>query len=445
MKISHKILAAFILLAALALPSAVWAQRVSKLPAVMPPAAPEPSASTEERIAAVVNDGIVSTADVRARMALALLTSGLPDTVEVKQRLLPQVLQSLINEQLQLQEGKRLDITVAPEEINQAIKRLGQENRIQGDMETFLTSHGVPVSTMAAQIRAALTWNKVAMRELRPRVTIGDDEIDAAVERLHANAGKQEFLVSEVFLAVDNPKEEEQVKKFAEGLVVEIRNGASFGAIARQFSQGTGAATGGDIGWIQMGQLPPELDRILQNVQAGEVAGPIRTSSGFHILGVRDKRTIALGDVKGMTVDLQQAFKAFTKETDKESLLREADKLRQSIAECDGLPSRLTREYPGWRWQDLGAVKLGEAPKWLADKVRDITVGHASEAMATDKGALILFVCGRRMQENINREEIMNVIGTEKMELLSRRLLRDLRRNAYLDIRLASVREQKAE
>jgi len=177
----------------------------------------------------------------------------------------------------------------------------------------------------------------------------------------------------------------------------------------------------------------------LLNMEAGEVAGPVRTINGFHVIGVREKRTIALGDVKTMTVDLQQAFRPFTKDSDKDSLLREADRLRQTVSDCNGLPARLAREFPLWRWQNLGEVKLGDAPTWLGEKVRDTAVGHASEAMATDKGALILFVCGRKMEKNINRDEITAMIGAEKMELLARRLLRDLRRNAHLDVRMTSA------
>ena len=428
---------------ALVLPATAWAQRVNQLPSVNVAPRPAPAQThegpIEEKIAAVVNDNIISLSDVRARLALALLSSGLPESSEVQQHLLPQVLRSLIDEQLQMQEGKRLEITVTPDEINSALKRLADENHIPGgDMAAFLTAHGVPASTIANQIRAALTWNKVVQRELRPRVDVGEDEIDAVVERMRANAGKQEFLVSEIYLPVDNPKEEDQVKKFAEDLVQQIKGGANFGAIARQFSRGTGAGTGGDIGWIQAGQLSPELDKLLQTIQAGELAGPVRSANGFHILGVRDKRTIALGDPKTVTVNLQQAFHPFSPAQSKDMLLKDADRLRQAVDGCNNLQTKLTHDFPAWGWQDLGEVKLAEAPSWLADKVRDISVGHASEAMATDKGALILFVCGRKMPENVNRNDILNTIGTERLELLARRLQRDLRRNAYIDIRLSS-------
>ncbi len=400
-------------------------------------AAPAPVLSQDEGIAAVVNDNIVSTADVRARLALAMLTSNLPNTAEVRQHLLPQVLHSLIDEQLQIQEGKRLDISVNEEEIQTAMNRLAQDNKIPGgDMAAFLTSRGVPPSTMTAQARAALTWNKVVARTLRPRVDIGDDEIDAVVERMRANAGKQEYLVSEIYLAVDTPADDDRVRKFAENLVQQIRGGASFGAVARQFSQGSGSSNGGDIGWIQVGQLAPELDKTLQSLNAGEIAEPVHAANGYHILGVREKRTLALGDIKDMSVNLQQAFRAFTPEQSRELLLKEADQLRQSFSDCTGLSAKLGRDFPAWRWQDLGEVKLVDAPSWLVEKVRDVGVGRSSEAMATDKGALILFVCGRTMPETIDRTEILNTIGTERMELLARRLLRDLRRDAYLDVRL---------
>jgi peptidyl-prolyl cis-trans isomerase SurA len=419
------------------------AQRVKPLPTIDVAPRPAPTqtheAPYEERIAAVVNDTIVSTSDLRARISLAILSSGLPETSDVKRHLLPQVLRGLIDEQLQMQEGKRLEVTVAQDEIQQTLKRLADDNRIPGgDMAAFLTAHGVPSSTLVNQVRAALTWSKVVQRELRPRVDVGDDEIDAAIERMRANAGKQEYLVSEIYLAVDNPKEEDQVKNFAENLVQQIKGGANFGAIARQFSQGTGASGGGDMGWIQTGQLAPELDKMLQTLQSGEVAGPVRSANGFHILGMREKRTIAPGAVKNESVGLQQAFRPFAPDQTKETLLKEAARLRQSVDGCKDLQSKLAQDFPAWRWQDLGEVKMSDAPSWLADKVRDISVGHASEAMATDKGALMLFVCGRTAPEiDVNRNEILNTIGTERMELLARRLLRDLRRSAYIDIRLA--------
>lgn len=423
------------LLTALAAPSGAQAQRVDQLPQQ------EQAPAGGARIVAVVNDGVISSNDVNARMAMAFLASGLPNTPEVRQHLLVQTLHSLVDEQLQIAEAKRVGVVISQEEIDQAMNRIAEENKIPGgDMRAYMMRSGVPPEALMSQIRAGLSWTKVIQRELRPRVEIGDDEIDAVIERMRANAGKEEYLVSEIFLSVDNPKDEERVKQFADSLVAQLKQpGGNFGAIARQFSQSAGAASGGDIGWIQSGQLSPELDKALATMQQGAIAGPLRSASGYHILGLREKRTISLGDPKDITVELQQAFRPFGAAPDKTAIQNEAAQLRQTMVGCANLASRLQTNFPAWHWQDLGEVKITEVPAWLATASRELPVGRASEAMATDKGALILFVCNRKVPEGtVNRDAIANSIGTEKLELQARGLLRDLRRDAYLDIRLAS-------
>jgi len=414
------------------------APAVAPAPFQMQPAPQLPSLS--DGIAVVVNESVVSTSDFRNRMKLAMLSAALPDTPEVRQKIAPQVFRTLVDEQLQLQEGKKLGIEVSNEEINEAMKRIATDNKIPGgDMAAFLKSNGIPVSALRSQIKATLMWSKYVMRALRPRVEIGEDEIDSVIQRIRANAGKQEYLVSEIFLEVGKDDNEAEVKALAENLTDQLKGGAVFGAVARQFSQSAGAASGGDIGWIQAGQLAPEIDKVLQGLQASEIAGPIRSARGYHIIGVREKRTIALGDLKDMKVKLEQAFRPFTPDVTKESLLQEASVIRQTVTECAGLQEKLQSRFPSWKWQDLGEIQLDTAPKWLADKVSTIAEGHASEAMATQKGALMLFVCGRSMPENVDRDAIRTAIGSERLELLAHRQIRDLRRDAYIDVRLKAA------
>ena len=391
----------------------------------------------DSRIVAVVNEAIISTTDLKSRLQLAVLSSGMPNSPDIQKKLLPQVLRTLIDEQLQLQEGKKQNISVTADDVRTAMARLAEDNKIpNGDMEGFLRAHGISPTTLRTQIKATLTWNKVVMHQVRPHIDIGDDEVEAVIQRMRANAGKQEYLISEIFLPVDKPADEEQVKTLADKLAEEIRGGAVFGAVARQFSQGLGAATGGDIGWTQIGQLGAEIDKVLPSLEKGSMAGPIRSATGYHILGIRDRRTIAVGEIKEMTVKLQQIFRPFTEAADKNVLLREAEAIREQFTDCETLERTVTDQYPLWKHQDLGDVKLNEAPPWLAQKVVNIPDGHASEAMATDKGALMLFVCSRSAPtDTINRDAIRNAIGSEKMELMARRLLRDLRKSAFLDIR----------
>jgi peptidyl-prolyl cis-trans isomerase SurA len=420
-----------LLIALLIAPIPAFAQRVAVPPQTMPQTQTMPA---DDGIVAVVNDNVITTTDLEQRMRLAILSSGLPSSDDVRAHLLPQILRSLIDEQLQAQEAKRLDLSVSKEEIDQALERISKDNNIQGDFLQFLAAHGISSEAMTSQVRDGLLWNKVIQHELRPDIEIGDDEIDAVIDRVRADAGKEEYLVSEILLTVDNPKDEDQVRQVAENLVQQIKGGANFGAVARQFSQGAGASQGGDIGWIQQGQLAPELNRALAASAPGQVSDPIRTSNGFHILGVREKRTVSLGDPDKASIGLAQAFHP-TIGPDKDAVLKEASRVRTAVTSCADLDAALTA-FSGWKAQKLGDMNLAKAPAWIADKVRNVAAGSSSEPLDTDKGIVVLFVCNRNLSAGIDRDAIRRSIGTEKLELQARRLLRDLRRAAYLDIRL---------
>lgn len=434
-------------------PGCGWAQRVTQLPGAEGLTAPsgdqpfqaQPATPVlRNRVVAVVNDSIVSSIDLNERMKLAMLSSGMAPTAEVAQRILPQVLRSLIDEQLQIQEAGKLGIVISKAEIDQSIERIARDNHINGDMRDFVASKGASPQALEQQVKGGIAWMKVVQRELRPRVDIGDDEVQAAIDRMRANVGKDEYLISEIFLAVDRPSEEDQVRQFGDNLVQQIRGGANFSSLAHQFSQSAGAATGGDLGWTQTGQLPEELNRQLMSMQPGQTSDPIRSSSGFHILALRDRRIVTLGDndsvaPQDVTLSLQQAFRPFSGSESRDLMAQEGERLRSSVTECQSLPEKLKQSFPAWRWQSLGDVTEDKIPAWLTEKVRGLAVGAGTSPIMTDKGALVVFLCKRLAPEGkIDREAIVNALGGEKLELQARRLLRDLRKNAYIDIKPAS-------
>jgi peptidyl-prolyl cis-trans isomerase SurA len=414
-------------------PSVAMAQRVEV-------AGDNTTSSMTDTIAAVVNDSIITTSDIKERMALALMSTGMPPTPEVQQRLFPQVLHGLVDEQLQLQEAKKLDVNVSKEDIDRALERIAHDNGITGDMRSFVREHGGSSTALEDQIKAGIAWSKVVQRELRPRVEVGDDEIDSLIERTRANVGKDEFLVSEIYLTVENPKDEDQIRQAAENLTQQLRSGGNFAAVARQFSQSTGAASGGDISWVQDGQLPTELNQTLIKMKVDEIAGPIRTANGFHILKLREKRIVAMGESaadKDITLELMQVFRPIEATSNKNLILQQAKQLQSDINGCDKLPALLSDKFPSWREQNMGKVSLDKIPSWLSGAISTTAIGKATSPMSTDKGALLVVVCSRHIPEaNVDRNAMLNTIGTEKLELQARRLMRDLRREAYIDLRI---------
>ena len=116
------------------------------------------------------------------------------------------------------------------------------------------------------------------------------EDVNAELARIKQAANKPRFLVSEIFQAVDSPEQDAKVQKDMADLDNQIQLGAPFSSVARQFSQNPTAAQGGDLGWIQEGQLPSELETRLKTMNAGDVTQPIRAVGGYYILQLREKQ-----------------------------------------------------------------------------------------------------------------------------------------------------------
>ena len=223
------------------------------------------------RIAAIVNDEIISVHDLENRIALTLVTSNLENRPDVIQRLAPQMLRGLVDEKLKLQEARRLNIVVSQRDIDDALGRISRQINLPPDqIAGFLGQRGASMKSLIEQVEAEIAWIKTISRLEGSRVVIGEDEIDIELARISANSGQPEYRVAEIFLPVEDPAQEDQVKQLADRLLGELAAGASFPSLARNFSQAASAAVGGDLGWVRRGQLVSRLDDALPQLNPGE-------------------------------------------------------------------------------------------------------------------------------------------------------------------------------
>lgn len=253
------------------------------------------SSAAEMSIAIVVNDDAISLGDLNDRMLLIIASSRLPNTQDTRQKLAPQVIRNLIEEQLKLQEATRLELKIAQGEINEGFATIAKQNQFEPDQfRAVLKKSGINIGTMERQIRAQIAWSKVIQKSLRSQVSISDADIDAVIERLQNNEGKTEFLVSEILLPVEKAADDAKVRGFAQNLTQQVRaKKAPFFRLAQQFSKAPGALQGGDLGWVQQGQMDSELDAAIAGLEKGGVSDPVRTLSGYHIFLLREKRVIS--------------------------------------------------------------------------------------------------------------------------------------------------------
>jgi peptidyl-prolyl cis-trans isomerase SurA len=412
------------------------------------------------RIAAVVNEDAISVEDLDARLKLALISSQLPDNPEVRARLKPQVLRNLIEEQLEVQEAKRLNIRVERSEVDQAIENVAKANGMDRTaFEGRFKQAGIPLGTLRNQALAQIAWAKVIQKQIRPRVDINQEEVDDTYEKLRQNAGKQQFLMAEIYLAVDNPSQEASVRATADRLVDEIKRGANFGAVARQFSQAADAANGGDLGWVQEGQLGEEIDRTIREMRPGILSPPVRAPDGYHVLYMRDRGTV-LGASEGGPRETQGPSpndKLLLKQillappqnqADAEKMVPQIKRLIETVQGCAAIDERAkTDKLSG----TLGTVRLKDLPAQVQQAVASVPEGRLAPPLQTPAGIALLMVCKRTaapdaVQQTVvqtapktpqmpSKDQVLNQIGLQRLEMQARRYLRDLRAQAFIDVR----------
>lgn len=402
--------------------------------------APAPARAQTEvlKVVAVINDDVISYFDLVQRVRLGLLAARLPDTHENRQRLAWQVLQGMIAEKLQLQEARRLGISVRAGEIDEMVGRIERSNNWPpGQLRQVLAANGIPFATMQDQMRAAAAWNKVVLRRLRPLVQVSPADVDDALAKLRQNIGKPEYRVAEIFLAVDRADQEAEVRRNAERLVQQIRAGAPFPALAQQFSQSPSAGNGGDMGWLLQGQLDPQLDNALTRLQPREVSDPIRSYSGFHLLYLIERRNFQpgqSGDGTVQYVELQLPIAANARQADVTAQMNLAQEIAAATSTCADMTARarqLRSPNPEPRTSNIGDV-----PAEIRNDLRELRVNQVSRPIRTREGVRLVMLCGRGVSDGMpSREAMSNQILNQRLDQQARRLLRDLRQQAIVDIR----------
>jgi len=399
-----------------------------------------PSWAAEQRIVAVVNDDVISLQDLNDRLRLVVLTSGIPDDPNAQSRLSPQVLRGLIEEKLQLQEAEGLAIIVSDPELEQALANIAQRNNLSVDgMRSFLVQNGINVDTLLQQLRAQIAWVKVVNREIRPRVTVTVDQLELAVQETSLSQGQPEFLLSEIVLPVDGPEQEDTVANDATRIVQTVREGASFDALARQVSAAASGENGGDLGWVQAAAIPPELLGALDRLRPGDVSDPVRSAVGYHIFWLRERRTTeaAVNPAAG-SVEVALTQILFPPDGVEVDVLREqAAGLRDRLVDCDAMVE-VAEELEAPASGELGWIKISDLPTDLGQAVLSLPIGQVSAPLQGPGGVHLLMVCDRREPEQLSpdREKVAQRLEEERVERLARRYLRDLRKEAFVDVRI---------
>ncbi|MGD2132049.1 MAG: peptidylprolyl isomerase [Maricaulaceae bacterium] len=395
----------------------------------------------DEGIAAVVNGDMISKYDVRQRMGLIIMTTGVNPTPEIVGRIQQQALNSLINERVKLQAGRELfELEVPQEEINADFENLARTNNASvEDICRSLVDFGIDPDTLEDQIRADIAWQIMVSGRYREHVRVSNHQIDQMLQRLAASATEPQYQISEILLSPPPDASDEDIAAGIQDIFQQLENGASFPAVARQYSAAASAINFGDIGWVRGGELRPEIAEAVAVMAPGNISSPIYTPDGIYLIALRDKSDAQNPE----RVSLMQALVSFSEDASEDEIAdldRDLRRAARGVRNCSEF-DEISDASVGATVNDLGFVPPGNLAEPFRIAVDQMQPGDVSQPIRHRNNLVILGLCERSMTagaELPTREEIENRLISQQLDLIARRWERDLRLAATIDNRLGS-------
>jgi peptidyl-prolyl cis-trans isomerase SurA len=394
----------------------------------------------QQGIVAVVNTDIISQFDFIDRIKLVIFTSQLPSDKKTVKRISPQILRGLITDQLKLQETKKLGIKVGPSELKAAITKIEKMNGLaKGKMRILMKEKGINFRSFERQVEIQAAWQKAVVKNVLSTNKIGDEAVDSAITAIESNKGKPEYNIGEIFVSFETSKSPLETGQIAMRLYSQLEQGANFSALARAFSQSVSAANGGNLGWVRHYQVEKNLSKTMILMKKNTISKPFKGEGGYYILRLFDKRLSSGVPSEKMQITLQQLFLPLPENSTIQKITDVAERAK-NIASNTRTCSDLNKKGKELGSKQSGELKVDDVlqlPSNIRNIVSKIELSKASKPIRTSTGILIIMVCNRNgggIAKNM-RAQIKNMLLNKLAILADRRMLRDIKRIAFLDIR----------
>lgn len=394
-----------------------------------------------QRIVVLVNDEPISAYDVVQRLRLTIASIGGVQDESQFARLQEQVVRNMVDDKLKLQEAAEFDLVISDEEAEDAFRRQAASfNQSPEQFEKTLAEMGVSKQSYLDQMKPEIAWGEIVNGRLGRFANVAQEDVEQELRRMRNNAGQPEYNLSEIYLLVDDPRQEDQIRQSAERIVAQIRAGAPFEAFAQQFSQSSTSANGGDLGWMTADQLSPTLANAVAAMDVEQVSQPIRFGGGYYILLLKDRRRVLEADPLDMRLKVEQVFLPLdlAKATEEEqiALIDRIDVQRKAVKSCEDI-AHFSEAFESAQHGAVGEISLRDMPRDLRGLLENLEIGQPSKPARMADGFRIFFVCNRIAPEveMPEFEEIVDQLERQKLSMMARRYLRDLRRDAVVDYR----------
>ncbi len=400
-----------------------------------------------DRIVAVVNDEVITERELEARVDFAfrqMRQQGTPppprDTVA------RQLLERLISDRAQLQHARETGLRVEDTELNRALERIAEENKMSlAQLRSTLSRDGVPFEKFREDIRNEIILTRLREREVAQKVVITEAEIDNYLQGLKSQPGRNdEFNISHILIAVPENASPEQLQSRrarAEQALSQIQGGSDFRQVAAAFSDGPEALQGGLIGWRESDRLPSLFVEALQPLQAGGLTSLLRSPNGFHILRLNERR----GGQAPIMVQQTHARHILIKinelvsESEARNRLLALKERLDNKADFAELARARSEDTSATRGGDLGWLSPGDTVPEFEKPMSELKPGEISQPVRSPFGWHLIQVLERRTKDMTQEGQRLNarqVLRDRKTDEAYQEWVRQLRDRAYVERRL---------
>ncbi len=400
-----------------------------------------------DRIAAIVNDGLVLKSELDAQMEsvtkrLQEQKVELPSQSVLKQ----QVLDRLILQEIQAQHAKHVGLTVSDEQLNSALQEIAGRNKIPFDqLPTALATQGVDYKAYRESMRRELTLSTLRQRDVISHINVTPHELEQFLARQQSSAANDEFNVSHILLSLPEaatPQQLEDITHKAQDLAARASKGEDFGQLAIANSNSQTALDGGQLGWRKGTQLPQFILELVTKMKPGDVSAPVRTPSGFHIVKLNERRN-GESQVIINQMHVRHILMKTNELDDDETVRQKLSKLRDRILKGEdfaGLASTNSAD-PGSAPDggDLGWSGPGTFVPEFDKAIADLKVNEISEPFKSRYGWHIVQMLGTRTYDStddVRRQRAFAAIRESKADEETELWLRRLRDEAFVEIKM---------
>jgi len=400
-----------------------------------------------DRVAAVVNDGVVLRSELEEQMSLVgerLKAQGLemPPADVLRQ----QVLERLILQELQIQRAQRAGIRVNDENLNQALAEVAQRNNIGlAQLPAALAAQGIDYGAYRETVRREMTIQVLQQRDVIQRINVSPRELEQFLEKQKSRPSElNEYNLSYILIAVPQeatPQQLEDATRRAEDVVSRARQGEDFARLAVAYSNSQTALEGGALGWRRGPEIPTVLADLVVGLKPGEISAPLRTPSGYHIVRLNEVR----GADQQVVIEQTRARHILLKPTeiqDDATVEQRLREVRERILKGEDFAvlAKTLSEDPGSGAEggDLGWTAPGTFVPEFDAVLASLRENEISEPIRTQFGWHIVQLLGKRQYDStdeLRRQRAFLQLRGSKVDEETELWLRRLRDEAYVDIK----------